>query len=401
MRFLTRFLCALFAALFTLALPFASAAHAAALDPGGGMMPAFLTLGVTALAVGMATTGSYTIDDLLNVENQTVKEFDEDEVAEVLRADLEAFNENVQEMLSELVEFTTQALKAWGGSMDGDMQKVDEFGSGTTERQKAGGNVGFPLHRFYKGVGWTRDHMHMASPADMAKKQISVEKGYLSSIRKEIRSALFLSSNYTFSDHHVDDVDIGVKRLVNGDGADIPNGPNNESFDGTTHTHYLATNGLSEAAAKSHINDVAEHGHDEDVRYYINKAQESAVRGFADFEGYVDPRLVQQEGTPQQPLSLTNINNRAIGVFHGAEVWVKPWVPADYQFAYSEGDDRKPLNLRQHPVSALQGLRLAFENEDYPLRADEYEAYFGVGVWQRTNGAAHYSGGGAYVDPSF
>jgi len=97
-----------------------------------------------------------------------------------------------------------------------------------------------------------------------------------------------------------------------------------------------------------------------------------------------------------------NIYNRPIGFFGSkAEVWVKPWVPTNYVFAFNTTVN-KPLMVRTRPTAGTTNrgsLRIAAQNESYPLRATYLEREYGVGVYERTNGACLYTGGGSYVAP--
>ncbi|OWY59004.1 hypothetical protein B7486_76925, partial [cyanobacterium TDX16] len=95
--------------------------------------------------------------------------------------------------------------------------------------------------------------------------------------------------------------------------------------------------------------------------------------------------------------------NRRIGFFgnQAAEVWVKPWIPAGYVLFFMKGP-RKPLAYRTRR-GGTGNLIVAAEDETYPLRARTLEREFGVGVWERTNGAALYidtGAAGAYVAPT-
>jgi hypothetical protein len=99
-------------------------------------------------------------------------------------------------------------------------------------------------------------------------------------------------------------------------------------------------------------------------------------------------------------LDISRLDNRAIGIFEGAEIQVKPWAIANYVFAWDAADPNKPLAYRQRTATALQGLRIAAENGDYPLYARQMEAEFGVGVWTRTNGSVLYFANATYADPS-
>ncbi len=349
-------------------------------------------------------TGTYDIPSLLRVTFQTVAEFGLDTLERVLQADLAAWNAMVTEMVSELCEVTTDRQRIYGTSAAGEMQEVDEYGLASTQKAAPGATVGFPLRLFQYNVGWTAKYLQVATPADLAIQQQASEKAHWREIQRQIKKAIYPSANYTFRDHLIDNVSLSVKRFLNADSAGIPDGPNGETFDGATHTHYSPIAALTAASLTAAINSVIEHGHGGNVKVAINKADETAVRALTGFVAYVDPRLAfssiaSTAGVPGTTLDISRLDNRAIGIFGGAEVWVKSWVLASYPFIWDAADPSKPLAFRQRAQGSLQGLRIAFENADYPLYAKDMESEFGIAVWTRTNGLVHYTAGGAYVDP--
>jgi hypothetical protein len=99
-----------------------------------------------------------------------------------------------------------------------------------------------------------------------------------------------------------------------------------------------------------------------------------------------------------RPLDMLNPNNRAIGIFGAAEVWVKPWMPANYVFCWGDGGP-KPLLRRIDPVTG-GNLELVAENEQFPLRATTFERRFGFGAWNRTNGAVLLTNNATYSAPT-
>lgn len=349
-------------------------------------------------------TGSYDISTLLATRFPSAAEYGLDTILRVLQADVAAHNAAVTTMLAELCDVTTDRQRKYGTSINGEMVEVDEYGRAPTQRPLAGATVGFPLKLFQYPVGWTEKWLQTHTPADMAQATLGAESAHLRAIQREIKRAIYLSSNYTASDHLVDNVDLAVKRLVNADGAEIPNGPNGETFDGSTHTHYNYNASLTAAAIRATINDVIEHGHGSNVKLAIAIADEAAVRALSGFSAYLDPRLATPggatSGVPESRLDISRLDNRAIGIFEGAEVWVKPWAIASYPFAWDAGSPNKPLVFRQREQAVLQGLRLAASNSAFPLVANYYEAEYGIGVWTRTNGAVLYSAGAAYADPT-
>jgi hypothetical protein len=353
-------------------------------------------------------TGTLTIADLQSNRFQSAADFGLNTIADVLRADLAAYNRVVDEMMMDLAVATDDRQRIYGASADGEMLESDEYDRGVAVKPAGGSTVGFPLRKFVKDIGWTRDYSLMATPADYAEAMLGVQSMHTRAIRRELQRAIFGSANYTFRDRFVSpQVDLAVKRLVNADSLSIPNGPNGETFTAASHTHYDFLDGANPTAAAltSLIEDVIEHGHGNRVLLNINRAAETAVRALTGFIAYTDPRVVPADNAARTAISLDNsrIDNRAIGLFGAAEVWVRSWVPAGYVFAYDAGTDMKPLVYRQHPAAAVRGLRIVATLDDYPLYAEVMESYFGFGVWTRTNGAVLYYAGSAsaYVDPTF
>lgn len=346
-------------------------------------------------------TGTYDISSLLRVTFQSVTEFGMDTIAQVLERDLAAWNTIVTQMVADLCEVTTDRQRIYGTSVAGEMLEVDEYGLAPTQKAAPGATVGFPLRLFQYNIGWTAKYLQVATPADLANQQLAAEKAHWREIQRQLKKAIYPAANYTFRDHLIDNVELAVKRFVNGDGAGIPDGPNSETFDGAGHTHYEAFNGWSASELTEAINSVIEHGHGGNVKVAINKADETPVRALVGFVPYVDPRIVYRAtDTPGQTLDLSRLDNRAIGIFAGAEIWVKSWAIDNYPFIWDDADPNKPLAFRQRNQESVQGLRIAFENADYPLYAKDMESEFGIGVWTRTNGLIHYTGGSTYTDPT-
>jgi hypothetical protein len=346
-------------------------------------------------------TGTHDISSLLSIASSTAVEFGLDRLNAVLQADLDAHNAAVTEAVQDMAELTTEREAPSGTSDDGEMQEVDEYGRAPTQKAEVGARVAWPLRLFQFNLGWTAKYLQVTTPQKLAQQQLHAEAAHWRAILREIKRAIYGSANYDFRDHLVDNLVLGIKRFVNADGDGIPNGPNGEAFDGDTHTHYDANNGWLASALLAAINDVIEHGHGAAVTVAINVADETAVRALSGFVPYPDPRIIYRAtDTPGQTLDISRLDNRAIGVFGGAEIWTKSWALDNYPFIWDAGDPRKPLRFRQRNQSTLQGLRLAAENADYPLYVKFQEAEFGVGVNTRTNGAVLYVGGGSYVNPT-
>lgn len=352
--------------------------------------------------------GTLSTLDSLAASQQSIAAYDEDRAWDEISVALEAHNRHLAEMMGALVETTTDRQRRYGSAASKTMQELDQFGQPQAQKVTAGVTVGFPLRLYGDALQWTRKFMMTAGSAQQIAAEIrAIMDADRRNVIYQIKRALFNPTNYTFNDVLVDNVELAVKRLVNADSASIPLGPNGESFDGSTHTHYLYTDGTSLAAADltAAVNTVLEHHNTGRVLVYINQAQESAVRGLTGFTAYIDARIVRGGGAETDvaagALDMMNPYDRPIGVYGAAEIVVKPWVPSGYLLVVSVDNGTAPLAMRTR--DGFGTLQLVYEDESHPLRARSYEREFGVGVWSRTSAAVLYidtGNGDAYVAPT-
>lgn len=364
------------------------------------------------LPVGGAAYGTLAaLDTLASADNATVADFGEDRAFAEIDAALAAHNAIEAELLGNFVERTTDRLKRYGSTASMSMDELDEFARPDAQKVAAGATVGIPMRLYGLSIQWTRKFFENALASELAAQTASAMDADSRVIHREIKRALFNPTNYTFVDRLTDSVSLPVKRLINADSASIPLGPNGEEFDGATHTHYLFTAGTSLAAADltGQIETVIEHHPSGQALVYINRAQETAVRGLSGFTAYLDARLVPGGGATgtqaNASLSSFNLNDRAIGIYSAggvsAEVWVKPWVPSGYLFAWVMGAP-VPLVMRTRRPNTGD-LQLVADDEAHPLRARSLERECGFSVWTRTNGAVLFvdaGAAGAYVAPT-
>ncbi len=341
----------------------------------------------------MAFGTLFTLDSVAEAHKTTAAEIGEDLLWQNLEGYFRAHNLLFNQALEMVAERTTDRLRRFGGTADVVVQELDEYGQPSAQKMAIPGhNVGFPLRRYGAAIQWTRFVFENMTAEEFTRQVNAITDADEQNLYRQLRRALYSPTNGTFSDWmQMPAVDLPVKALLNGDGLPIPTGPSGQMFDGATHTHYLGVttaNTPDEADYAALIEHVVEHFNTGSVVVYINRADEAAVRGFARFKEYVDARLVDQrtEIVARGNLDPRNLYDRAIGLLGGAEVFVKPWVVAGYPIAFAVGPD-KPLVLRQPLASGAQSLRLVAQDENYPLRASEWEHRYGVGVWNRANGA--------------
>lgn len=352
--------------------------------------------------------GTYDITTLLAARNTSMAELGEQAVVRALAADVAAHNamvfgyvndagQRVPGMFSALCEVTADRARVWGGNSSSDMVRVGQYGRTNSQEPLAGQTVGFPMDYFEHAEHVTRRWLETADAPDIALRQLDAERSHKRRIEKEIQRAIFKNTNYTYVDENVDNVDLYVKRFLNADGVNIPDGVAGQSFVGSSHTHYNAaavSGSASTADVLSLVDNVREHGHSAGLTLFVNYSETAQFENLGVTGGYVplDLVIVPQNGT------LTAIDmggsiaysDKIIGKFKNIPVMAVSWMPAGYLFCSAINDARKPLALRQRSGAALQGLRMPYMVETSILRAEYYTTEFGVAVWERSNGACLY-----------
>lgn len=350
------------------------------------------------------------LDALLTFDAQSVLDYGEDRLLDDFNRSLAAHNALVEDMLSPLVEFTTDRVRRYGVSATMEMVEADEYTRADAQKvPPAGTDIGFPLRPYQVTLQWTRKHLEIRTPADLAKDMAAAQRADIANVRRAIQRAIFTSTNtLTYSDRFIDGVTVPLRALLNADGEAIPNDDYGNAFDGATHTHYLGTASFVAADVESAVNTVVEHGVSGQVAIYINKAQEATISAFANFDALLQVNLQRGGGSTADEvvglgtLSPFDVNNRLIGVWNGAiEVWVKSWVPASYVLVVEADPGYRALAFRTRPGSAGRGaLRIVADDENFPLRAETMEREFGVSVWGRDQAAVLYTASATYAIPT-
>jgi hypothetical protein len=347
--------------------------------------------------------GTLSTLDTLAASQQSVASFGEDAAFRGVQQLLDAHNALLMDAMNDFVETTEDRQRRYGGGSIGFMDEVDQFGRADASKLAQGVTVGFPLRKFQKTLQWTRDYFEVTTGAEFMGQVDAMLAEDAATVQRQIKRALFTPTNATFNDVLVDNVALSVKALVNADSAEIPPGPNGEAFVGASHTHYLFSAAWNAAAADALIATVVEHFGSGTPVLEINAAQETLTRAFTGFAAVVDARIISANTATiaRGDLDVVNFNNRMIGVYGGAEVWVKSArVPANYQVAWMRGVTQKPLVMRRRNA-ARGALRLVADNENYPLRAQTREREYGIGVYNRVAAAVNFSNGGSYPTPTF
>lgn len=354
----------------------------------------------------MPTYGTLMSWDVFSTTQQPVATFTPERAWENLRARLDIQNARLRESLNVLADFTTDIEVPAYGLIVGSME-LFEIGEGpsTPPPQKIGvelGNMGFPLRRYSATIQWDRDYIENATVQELAAQTDEALRASRLRTQVNVRRAIFQHTNYSFRDRFMSKRLLAVKALVNADGMPIPYGPNGETFNEATHTHYLATASLTAGDVTALVNTVGEHWEEGRLRLYINTAQEPALTAMPNFTPFPPENVTPVAGQQYAiggTLDPRRTANRDIGLWNGyVLVTVRQWMPAGYMFCINEGQP-KPLVVRERRPGSAQ-LRLIAEYDTHPLQARKWLLEMGVAVKNRLNGAVLYIGGGSYVAPT-
>lgn len=354
----------------------------------------------------MAPTGTHSFEDLKKYTNVTAVTFGLAAVADAVQLELDAHNRKYADIVGLYAAPVTEreTAEGTGNLLQGRMEPADEYSRVRTQKDANPAKVAFPMEGFQYAIGMTAEFLRRASPAEIVTRALGAQAAHRVALIDGMRYALFLPTNRTVNDYLKDDMALNLKALYNGDGAVPRNGPNGELFT-STHNHYVATAGatLTGPDLDALIVNVAEHNGNADIRLHINVAQETTVRGLTGFVPAADPRIVSPNTAPvaATALVLGNRGNRIVGYYNGAEVWVKPWVPASYVLAVDVAAPIRALGMRVPEQEGERGLIARAEITTFPLQARYWDARFGFAARNRSAAAVLYIGaGGTYVAPN-
>lgn len=356
----------------------------------------------------MARTGTYHFNDLAEI-TASPQEFGLDNLLPAVEAELAAHNRLAMDLIADFATTTTDREDVMGGSSDAEMLDVDEYGDAPTQKTGPGAPVAFPLGKKQHNIGWTEEFFLKGSVAEVRTRLLAAETAHKRALIRGVKRALYGAANYTTVDAlgRPQGVTLTVRRLWNGDGSVIPAGPNGETYDGSTETHYTAEATLSAAGLRASVRKVLLKGNDNAPRIAINLADVETVSALDGFVAAVSANININPTTGGViPVADRGpVGNRMIGTFDDVPVYVKPWAVAGYALTYDAGAPSKVLRMRQEPIPSLQGLRLINPDESghksHPLYAQVAEARFGFGVHNRGAAAVHEFGSDStYTSPT-
>ncbi len=351
------------------------------------------------------------VDTLRSITGSTIVEYGVDRLYENIRILLDAHNNMTQDILSTFASRSKMKQARYGGGTVGVLgfQELSETGIPRPQKTAVTGvDVGFPLRRFGRATQWTHLYWKQKTPADFIKETVNVLLDDVNNIEAQLRRALFYSvNNLSYVDRFDNLVTLPIRAGLNADGAPIPPDRFGNTFNGATHTHYLATASLTAPNVDALVDTLVEHDIEggEEVIIYINRGNEAAFTALSGFR-YYSQELLQPGGGSTASVQLGGtrdnyaVDDVEIGRWDGfVRVFLKPWVPVGYILAFVTGGTNEVLHWRE-PLWGSGDLDLMYEHEHHPFTAQAWERYMGISVWTRHKVAVLFTGGGTYTNPA-
>lgn len=385
--------------------------------------------------------------DALRVFNGTVIQYDRDLLQTQIGMILDAQNHLTAEQLSMFCQVSTERFVRVGSQATTVFEDLDLMGIPNPQKIfPTGSEQGWPLRRKGVALQWTSEYFRNLPMSTFANQLQSLLTADAVSVAKQIRHAIFYPTNNTFIDRFMDSYSLPVKALLNADSVQPPPNAYGTVFDGSVHTHYMypskgngdtitatsttAWNNNASVADKANflgeiLLNLREHYvtgtakilvSTTEAPFFTTRINTSIIPGFAvlEYAQNIITQNVNRDRATGPDYNPQNAYDRMLGYFDGAEVWVKPWIPAGYCFAY-DPTQPLPVQVRVPSNGAMPGtdvngasslgagnLRLIQEYDQFPLMAQAMVRDLGMAASvERWNGVVGYlNSASSYTAPT-
>lgn len=315
-------------------------------------------------------------------------------------------NQLTNEIFAFLAERTTESqtkYKMPAAFME--LQPLTELGRGLPQRyRELEYTVGFPIQKAGLPIGSTYEQRQKMNIRQFAGLTEAVQIADTRWIRRHVLAGLFYNGAGWIHDDPDDDAgEITVKGLANGDSQVYVK----ESAElGATDNHYLAQAGDLLTASDpipAIVEELREHPTNTGDVVILGSYQDRAkYTGLAEFYPEPDRNLRPGTGTVEFTGNAPGgVPGEFLG-YHEANVYIFLWrgIPQNYMVATTTGGLSKPLRMREHPESTLQGFRPDADREDYPFFETHYVRRAGFGGYNRVGAVVQQFNSATYGVPA-
>ena len=349
----------------------------------------------------MANAVAYGFVGKEHLFNERVTQDNVREVRDAIAASVAYHNDQVNRIMSELVETTTEHQVRFRYGNGGTLQPIDEYGNPLPVREQTiTYDVAFPIDGGGTAWGDTRISRALMTVEEVNTYTIGSLRRDADWLKRHALAALFDNVEWTFPDEEFGD--LVIKPLANGDATKYRR--NNNTVD--TDNHYLAqANAIDDAnnpfaAIKAELTEHPENAGGTVVAYVPTNLVGS-IEALTNFYGINDPNIRLGLGTAALDTSITpGMGDEFIGYVDG--VYIVEWtmLPDNYIVAVARGAEQPVLMMRQYPVAELQGLFTEEHSPDGNLQEHRFLRFAGFGAFNRVGAVVMRIGNASYAVPA-
>lgn len=349
----------------------------------------------------MANQVLYGFHNMRDLLSQRVTDSNVAEVNKAIDDTLAEHNRSLDALLALFCKKTTDPSVRYKSATAKRLQPLDEIGRALPTKRAGYYTAGFPIQDAGDAFGVdfvTRTKMTVQEVNDWLNTTLIADKRWM---RDHILAALYTNVDWTFPDQLVGD--LTVHPLANGDsvvynvqtGADV----------GATAQHYVG-----QAAAIADATNpyptlysllISKPENSGDVIALIPTGLRATTEALATFTTAADPNITP--GNASDTLTGTlgaAVPGKLIG-YETSGVWIVEWpaLPANYVIAVTTEGER-PLAMREHAETELQGFKRVADRNDYPWYESQYVRRAGFGGWNRVGAAVMRISNATYAIPT-
>lgn len=344
----------------------------------------------------MANNVQYGFVGLQHLWNERVTEVDQVTINRALGESLAEYNRQVDNMLSAMVEMTTERTRRVLQVDRRQLQPLDEWGNPLPTRPGGAYTVGFPIQGGGDARGTNRVSRQMMTVEELNRDVTETLLADADWIRRHALAALLDDQSWTFDDPAGD---VTVTPLANGDSTPFIN----IGGDGATDDHYLAgTAALSASTFTTIRRELTEHISNQGagpVVVYVPTNLTDDVDAIPTFLEVGDPDIVLGADSDRLAANIDRgFGDEVLGKV--SRVWIVEWSALPDNYMLARMVNRTPLAMRQHPSGALQGLFRENHSPNGNLLEERWIRYAGFGVQDRTSAVVYQYGSETYSTPA-
>lgn len=309
--------------------------------------------------------------------------------------------EKFAELMSSLVQVTTDHKKTMQLPGGGTLQPLDENGNPYPVKEGGSHEVALPMQNAGTAWGTTRESRASMTIKQMNRFVLENSKRDTEWMRIRIMAAFLDNTTWSYADKKTSIGTLTIQPLANADGTLYPiiGGGTEDS------QHYFAT---SDPIDDDHnpfptiYTQLKQHfGNEGNVIAFVPTSLKTTIEALSDFTAVVDVDIevgAMAETIRANTAPIKQFGDEVLGKVN--KVWIVEWkrLPAGYIFAYDDGAEAV-VGQRQMEAQALRGFFAEEGVSNGTLKSTNLIRYAGFGILNRVGAVVYQIGNGSYEVP--